>query len=83
MPVGEAARLGVPVVTSAVPVAVETGLDVRVVESGGAATFAAALCQVLREPPPPEAISASATDLTWAAAAGQLRRAVLERVTAA
>lgn len=83
MPVGEAARLGVPVVTSAVPVAVETSLDVRVVESGRAATYASALCQVLREPPPREVISASATNLTWAAAAGQLRRAVLERVVLA
>ena len=79
MPVGEAARLGIPVVTSAVPVAVETSLDVRVVESGGPAAFASALCQVLREPASHEAISASATHLTWAAAAGELRRAVLER----
>lgn len=80
MPVGEATRLGIPVVTSAVPVAVETDVNVRVVPTGGAATFASVLCQVLCQPPSPETIAGSAKELTWAAAAGQLRRAVLERL---
>jgi glycosyltransferase involved in cell wall biosynthesis len=83
MPVGEAARLGIPVVTSAVPVAVETEVDVRVVHPGDAAMFASALCQVLREPPSAETIAASARNLTWDAAARRLRRAVLERLVLA
>lgn len=80
MPVGEGVRLGIPVVTSAVPAAVETSLNVRVVESGTAVAFASTLCQVLGEPPSRESLLASAKDLTWESAAGQLRLAVLERL---